>query len=337
MTDAASSLMPVSADHHLLDRIAVWIALAVAGGLFFTLGWMVLSPDDPSAPVSLLARSGALSAWVQSLGLACVVGVLATVLGGRRATEFGVFSACVGLTLVSLRGGTIDALLYRAADPATWTERHFAIAFAGEAMSWSVLVGILTLVCGLVSRWCFGGSGSTSEEESVALGGRSARSNRSADRDARFAVVPRSDGLRHAGVVLIVSLIGFRVFSTGLYSRAIEHGQVCFVVAASVAMGVYVAMRVFPVDSPMWSLPSAMLFGIVGYLGAGFAGGVETAHPANIPVSHFLRILPVQAIAVSVIAAIATFGNMRAPGGDMGPASTAQRGSRGRAVSPGVP
>ena len=329
MNDAAILLMPVPVEHNLLDRFAVWSAWAIAGGIFLTLGWLVVAPDDPLSPVSLLARSGATAAWGQSLALACVAGVVATLIAGRRVRGVGVFSAAVGLAVVSFRGNTIEALLYRAADPITWSDRHVALALAAEAISWAVLLGIVALLCGLVGRWCHGFD--TDERTAV-------RRDLSALPDSAMAkrgpngwsgAIPRADGLRHAGVVLVVSLIGFRIFSTGLYSRSIQHGQVCFVVAASVALGVYVAMRIFPVDSPRWSLPPAMLFGVVGYLIASVTDGASAAtQPANIPGSHFLRVLPIQSVAVGAISAIATFWNLQAPESSIERADDAAPGDR---------
>lgn len=314
MNDAATLRMPVPEEHSSLDRIAVWISWAVAGGIFLTLGWLAVAPDDPLSPVSLLARTGAASAWGQSLALACVTGVAATLIAGRRVREIGVFSGAVGLVAVSFRGHTIDALLYRAADPVTWADRHVALALAAESLAWVALLAIVALLCGWIGRWCF------AEDRGDRMASRNGSpspmgSPTSMDiRGGWAGVIPRADGFRHAGVVLIVSLVGFRIFSTGLYSRSIQHGQVCFVVAASVALGVYVATRAFPVDSPRWSLPPAVLLGIVGYLIAGLTGGVSSlTQPTNIPGSHFLRVLPIQSVGVGVISAIATFWNLQPP------------------------
>jgi hypothetical protein len=96
------------------------------------------------------------------------------------------------------------------------------------------------------------------------------------------------------------------VLSFGLASRNIRHGQVCFVVAASVCIGTYVAHRTNPVRSAFWSILAVGILSVVGYAWASVRP--ETPQlPPNIPSSHFLRILPIQFVSVGTAAAIAMF------------------------------
>ena len=284
MTTVETDLTP----HTFLDRLALWLGWAVAIALFYVLGWMAMDPNDPLGAVSLIARHGAGAALLQAAGLAAVAAAIATVLSGRRLSYAGPFAAALGMSVVSLRGATAEYLILSAAsgNPAV---RSLAPWYILEAVGWVGVVFVSIGVSSVTTRWCFGSLRSEIDEQ----GGSS----------------PVTNGLKFSMVAAIASLVSFAVLTTGLEQRAIQHGQVCFVVGASVWLGCFVAHRLVVVRSAVWSILAVALVAGGGYLWAGLRP-VKSTLPAGVPTSHFLRVLPIQFVSVGTAAAIAAFWSM---------------------------
>jgi len=102
------------------------------------------------------------------------------------------------------------------------------------------------------------------------------------------------------------------LFSADATIRSIQHGQVVFTVAAAVAVGAYVAHHVAPVRSALWSLLGMMAMALAGYLWASIRSHAEGL-PPTVPVSPFLRVLPVQFIMVGSCSAVIMFWYMYNP------------------------
>jgi len=86
----------------------------------------------------------------------------------------------------------------------------------------------------------------------------------------------------------------------------VQHGQACFVVAASVCIGSYLAHWLVPVRSALWAILSVPFLAVGGYLWARL-GPSPVSLPASVPASAFLRVLPIQYISVGTAAAVAMF------------------------------
>lgn len=321
MGDAPSTMMVERPEPSLLDRAATLASWVLAGALFLTVGWFALEPDDPLGPVSVYARHGTLMMLFQAAALAGVAAALATVLAGRRVVDIGTFAAAFGLAAVSLRGSTAEHLLVRGADLSDTLERGLAFRFAIEGVGWFVVIAVAIGVSAIVARWCFGPAGGADRDRTVSrsvaaypmlagydvpwlparwLGGVDAEQT------------PIADGVRHMLITAAVGLAAMGVFSAGLSSRSIQHGQVCFVVAAAISIGTYAAYRILPVRSAFWTILAVGLVALVGYLWA-MVRPTMPGLPPNIPSSHFLRILPVQFISVGTAAAVATFWSVCVP------------------------
>jgi hypothetical protein len=297
MTDVSGSLM-TEHGHHLsfLDRAATWVAWALAGTIFLTIGWFAMAPDDPLGAVSVLTRHGAWMMLLQAAGLAAVTAALATVIAGRRLPEVGTFAAAVGLAAVSLRGGTAGSLLIQWADAAPVSQSSLPMLLALEAMAWFVIVFMARGISIGVGHWCFGaypeprrdGSGGYAEGEPLS------------PRDGA------THGIKHMLIAAGAALLTFKIISAGLSTRSVQHGQACFVVAASVCIGSYVAYWLVPVRSVLWAILSVPILAVGGYVWARL-GPSPVSLPASVPASAFLRILPIQYIAVGTAAAVAMF------------------------------
>jgi hypothetical protein len=289
MSHIASSTLSDPAHLTLLDKLGVWAGWGVAGAMFHTLGWMALAPSDPLGAVSLLARGGMGAMLLQAAGLAAVTAAIAAVLSGRQLAYAGPFAAALGLAVVALRGETAEYLLLSAAGSGESPAKAIAAKLALESVGWLFVVLVALAVSGIVTRWCFGRPHDTQHEGTPA---------------------PRAiDGLHFTLIATAASLFAFNILTTGLDRRAIQHGQVCFVVAASVWLGCFLAHRMVAVWSVLWSILSVALLAIVGYLWAG-ARSPNPNLPPSVPTSHFLRVLPIQFIAVGAAAAIAAYWSM---------------------------
>lgn len=323
MSDVANTMMGHQHHSTMLDRTATLMSWVLAGALFLTVGWLTMAPDDPLGAVSFLARDKALMMVVQIAALAGVVSALATVIAGRRLTDVGTFAVALGLALVSLRGGTAEYLLVQGVEISATFERTLAIRFAVEAAGWFVVMVVAIFVASAVQHWCFGSSEDSSPSSTRAPhGGTPTLAGYDIPRlsanwlglsvDRRTAP---TEGAKHALTVIAVTLAAMAVLSFGLSARSIRHGQVCFVVAASVCIAVYVAYRSIPVRSALWSILAVAVTALVAYAWA-LLRPAAPGLPPSVPSCHFLRILPVQFISVGTAAALGTFWYVYAPPSD---------------------
>jgi len=289
MTDVSGSLMTEHGRHlSLLDRAATWVSWALAGAIFLTVGWLAMAPDDPLGALSVLTRHGAWMMLLQAAGLAAVTAALAAVIAGRRLPEVGTFAAALGLAAVALRGATAGSLLIEWADVAPVSQSSLPLKLALEAIAWFAIIFLARGFSIAVGKWCFGDRG---------------------DRSAGVWHGPKdslADGLKHTLLAGGAALLTFKILSAGLSTRSVQHGQACFVVAASVCIALYLASWVVPVRSAVWSILSVPLLAVGGYVWARF-GPAPGWLPASVPASPFLRVLPIQYISVGTAAAIAMF------------------------------
>lgn len=331
MTGAAAAV-PTHTPLSFRQRAGFAIALACSAASFLTIGWRVLAPENPYGALTLLGdRMGALSIVVVVV-LAALVASLTTMLAGRRLVDVGAFAACIGIGLLSLRGGTAGIVLIEAAEArARGASVNVAVQFATEALIWFAVVVVALVVCAATHRRMLAFWADRTREDG-ASGGVAARASDADEASAPLLCsmwdVPRparsgapiaelrtapGAGLMHVLVAASVGLLGVHLFSTGLSNRAITHGQACFVALAAAFLATWVAGRIVPVQSALWSIVAVPIFAIGGYLWASTGGLTLTTLP-DLPASPFLRILPGQLIAVGVASAIGTTWWMR--GGD---------------------
>jgi hypothetical protein len=296
-----------------LDRVAVWLATGFCVWVLFEVGWLVLRPNDPQAPVSLLSRgaggwsvlAGAVSATVFAAALNTICAVIATVIGGRRLADVGAFAAMIGLTALSLRGDTAE---YFVLEGAALSPRAVALLFVAEAILW-LLIGLLAVAAaGLVTKWCFGGVYGADGRRSGPLPMIPAAVDapRVGERFGPGSIprTPADVGAKHTAIVLAAGLFAFMLLSIGAGQRVIQHGQAIFTAAATVCIACYIAYHAAPVRSALWSILGAALLVIVAYLWAAIrppAGDL----PPSVPPSPFLRVLPIQFVSAAIASAIA--------------------------------
>ncbi|MGD2111025.1 MAG: hypothetical protein PVI86_16735 [Phycisphaerae bacterium] len=320
MSDAADAMTEQWHQPGTLDKTVTLASWGLAAALFLTVGWLTMAPDDPLGAVSVLTRQGAIGMIVQIAALGGVVGALATLIAGRRLPDVGPFAVALGLALVSLRGGTAEYLLLQRADLPGKTENALAVRFALGALGWFLVLAVSVLVSAAVQRWLF--------TDSVAAPVPNKPNERDRHPTLAGCDIPRlsthwlptdrarqtrpADGVKHMLIVAAIALAAMSVLSFGLSARTIRHGQTCFIVAASVCIGVYVAYRSVPVRSALWALLAVSLITLTAYVWAALAPQAPGS-PPNVPSSHFMRILPVQFVSVGAAAALGMFWYVYAP------------------------
>ena len=320
MNQATHTLMIERPQLSLMDRVATLCAWALAAALFMTVGWDAMAPDDPLGAVSVLSRHGGWMMIVQAAAIAAVASGLASLIAGRKLTDVGTFAVALGVAMVSLRGSTAESLLVAGADATGASERGLAASFVIETLGWSLVVVVSLLASAVVMRWCFGWP-TRADGDACDLVRIASRSLAGYDTPvpalrrlglASEKSTPPLEGVRHIAVATIVGLAVITLLSLSLSKRSIQHGQVCFVVGAGVAVATDVAFRFAPVRSTLWSILSVMVMAIVGYVWSSVRPASAAPLP-NLPVSQFMRILPIQFIAVGTAAAIMTFWYVHPP------------------------
>jgi hypothetical protein len=269
----------------LLDKLALWASWAAAVGIFLTLGWMAMAPDDPYGAVSLLFRGRAMSMWLQAAGLSIVTSAIATILVSRSLPYAGPFAAALGLAVVSIRGQTAESLLI-AARTSEMGVNALAMRMSLEALAWIGVLMLTFIISSGIARWCFPRTASPKENGS-------------------FPSV-RVPAPAFAVAALVIALLAFNMLGAGMHSREIRHTQVCFVVAASVWLGCYFAYRVVPARGILWYVAAVVLMVLGCYWWAALQSAPPTL-PVSLPPSNFLRVLPIQFVAVGVAAAISAY------------------------------
>lgn len=286
----------------LIERIAIWMTWAIAGALFLTIGWRLMEPFDPEGPISVVSSHGGAFILLEAGVLAAVCAAVCTLIAGRYVVDVGIFAASLGLTAVSLRGGTTAYLLLYGTgrDGGVLPAGVLAIRFAVASVGWFAVVMVAAYVCHLVLRLCFpatlrGAAEGGPADLVLTTPVSDVPSFNFGEGRVLSKQTPISDGLVHTACVAGIGLMAFRVLMASSAHRAIHHGQACFVVAASIWLGCYIAHRIVPVRSSLWALLGVCATAVVGYLWAAITTGAE-AFPPAIPQSPFLRVLPIQFI-----------------------------------------
>ena len=268
-----------------LHKLALWASWALAAGIFLSLGWMAMAPEDPYGAVTLLLRSTATSIWIQAAGLAMVTSAISTVLVGRTLPYAGPFAAAFGLAVVSLRGRTSESLLIIARTSEMGTS-SLAMRMVFEAMAWVGIMVLAFLISAFIAKWCFPYPAATRVE---AVPG-----------------VKQVPAAAFVAVALGIGLLAFNILGAGMNSREIRHTQVLFVVGASIWLGCYFAYRVVPVRGIVWYVATVLFMVLGSYLWASLKGDSPNL-PVSLPPSNYLRVLPIQFVSVGIAASIAAY------------------------------
>lgn len=320
----------------MMSRLGLVTSLAIAGVVFLSIGWKALGPDDPLGAVSVLAHQGGALILLYAAGLSVVVAAAATTLVGKRLIDVGVFSASLGLAFASLKGGTAEQLLLARAGTSAHYEQLLAWQFALESIGWLGVLFVALLASGVITcrlKAHPGNDGGSNESSTPtwavpALFDLPRGARRWFGVPSYYESIPLY-GLKHTAVVAGLGLLAMNVFSAGLSTRAIEHGQVCFVVAAGFFVAVYLGDRYVPVRSALWALLGVGLAAVIAYAWAALRP-FDAMRPPNVPTSNYLRVLPVQFVAVGWAAALVAFWYGDGPSAEASTHSGSHAGQKNR-------
>jgi len=301
---------------NVIDKAFVCVAWAVATTIFFTVGWLVMEPEDPLGAVSLLTHHSAIIMWLQAALLTGVTAAIATVIAGRR------FAASLGLAVVSLRGTSAGFWFIRGSEQPGTLERGLAFALALESFAWFLLIVLAVIISAIVMRWLYpvepgiyASKDDNLDVRHIAVCGMAAFDTPALSQLSPHSLASERTELRvgiyHFLIVAGAGMPLFALLTTNQDFRAIEHGQACFVAAATISLAAYLAHTLMPVRSALWSILAVPVIAIGGYLWAGV--NASSVSPPNLAWSRFLRVLPIQYIAVGSAAALATFWHMYIP------------------------
>ncbi len=294
------------------ERLVVWLTWAVAGALFLTVGWMAMAPADPLGPVCVLTSRAGVAMLAEAAALVVACSLVCTLMAGRTLVDAGTFAAAIGLAGVSLRGGTTEYLLLfgDGAGSGAMPSGVLAVRFAVLAVGWFAVMMIAAGVSMWITRWCFTtSSGASAEGKGVdhdaglVLCAADIPTMNLTAGTVRAPATPLTDGLRHFAVTTAVGLLAFFVLTESTSTRAIQHGQSCFVVAAAVWVACFFAHRIAPVRSAFWSMLAVLAMALLGY-GWSALQSHSGVTPPNIPETAFMRVLPIQFISVGTATAI---------------------------------
>lgn len=298
----------------LVDRAAAWLAIGLSIWIFFEAGWLLLRPNDPLAPVSLMSGRSALLGGLGSALLAAVCAGAGTLLAGRRIADIGTFAASVGLVVLSLRGDTAEYFLLERTTEAARSTRGLALLFLVESVAWIGVTVVAAVVAGIVARWFITAATSSGKGLLPMIHGALdiPKRGRGPAGENPNLQTPGDVGIKHTAIVAAAGLFAFLLLTVGADTRQIQHGQAVFSAAAAVALGCYIAHQAAPVRSAAWSVLGAALLVLIGYLWAALRPALEGL-PPTVPPSPFLRVLPIQFVGAGAAAAIAMSWYMYTP------------------------
>ncbi len=291
------------------------MAWGLAAAVFLTVGWTAMQAWDPKGPVSLLTHGNPTAMMIEVLALAAITSAVATVVAGRRYPDVGAFAVGIALALVSVRGDTMTYLLLEQGGCGTLCAKLIA-----EGLFWSVTMATALLVAAIIVRWI-------APHEQLLAGDRGSGTGRTPTLGcllSRMAapalpivshLVPgagssgqsedRSVRLKHIFVVVVAALVLTRVLASGAPDRAIHHGQVCFAVWVGFYVAAGRAQAMFPVRSSLWSWSAVPIVCVSAY---GFAWMMSLdpapGHLPSVPLSGFLRVLPITYVALGTSAVL---------------------------------
>ncbi len=303
----------------MIDKALSLTAWTVCAGLFLTVGWTALQPDDPLGAVSLWSQQHGLMAWVQTAVLGGAVAAVGTLLIGRRLPDAGIFAAALGLAAVNLRGSHAGSLLIGYPHAQGGSPAALSGILVLETLGWFAVIVGAALVSGTIYRWCFQRQEPSSSDEAAdstppdaghAMILSEIRAPMASSDSSSAAARPGwVQGIKQLAVTLAVAMVVLRLLSVGAVPRALSHGQVYFTVATAFYVGVIAGVYQFPTPSALWGCLAVPLLACIGYLVVwiGSGGAAGQAQASHIPASMFLRALPLTYISVGTAAVMAAF------------------------------
>lgn len=225
------------------DQIRVTSALALAGALFWTVGWAAVQPMDPRGPLTLLASTRPMTTLVYMAVLSVAAAGLSVLVAGRPHVNLGGIAVGVGLAALNLHGAEADKLggYVRADTGPTWPMLSLML----ELWLWTAIVGLGHAA----GRWCHGW---------MYDGGEPARGGKVGD-GALMSVLP---------AILLAALTGYLVlpYLMGPARDEVLKFQIYFALGGSLLIGSMIGQFLFRPGVSWWPLVAVGIVGTAAYL-----------------------------------------------------------------------
>ena len=265
------------------QAIVVLAVIAACGIFGLAARWFQL-PELPHFDGSVLLGSSPIAVLLIVVVLLLITMLVGTVIAGCVRFEAGLFAACVGLMVLSLRGGTIQSVLFEAG-----TGPHVFVVLAIELVILSSIIALMWLILWRIGR---------------------------ARLDATIIDQSPPQDAPAGGAVAGVSAMITQAIATALIMMLLCQSQAKYQTLASVLVssmiGAMIAYGVFPARPSVWFWSGALLVGLVGYLLA--AAGQDTGLVIGAPDGLFAplaRPLPLDYASLGTAGAILGYWSIR--------------------------
>lgn len=282
----------------LVDRARIALACGVAILMMYGVGWSVAQPLDSLLGLTFVHNGRAfLPIWLMMMVLAAVTAAISTVVAGKRLPEAGLFATGIGMTIMALRGGSMQMILAYCASPEETSRRALMYSLGRDCVLWAAVMAVAWAASGIVHRWLWPDDETDSTEK------------------LRKSASPQMGAAAMASTVIVALIVIWLTISRTPVAQG-ARGQVIASVAAGLFLGAMAGRTVTGVDNVRWYLGGVALVGLtaylVGYLEADMGWAKSGAYRsfaelAMTPPHDLVRPLPIEYIAVGVPAVLAGF------------------------------
>jgi hypothetical protein len=254
------------------NRVLLFAGTIICGAMFWWLGQRLHFPYRLSAS---LMQQPAVAVLLMALAVVFFAATLVGItIAGTVRFDAGIFCACLGMTVLSLRGGTMRDVLFQASD------RNVFWKLAVEA-------GVLGLIiwCAWQLQWMFFRRGWLKEDS---------------DRDG---VIVSEDAIDQKALAFCAQLVVSTVLLL-LLGQSDQKRQVLAAVGFSSFIGTIAAYFAAPTQPSVWYWIGPIVVAIIGYLAAMVTpAGLEIGDPRG-PLANLIRPLPLDYASIGTAGSI---------------------------------
>lgn len=300
-----------------VEKLRVALACGLAMLLLGTVGWQLAHPRDSQMALTL-ARNGAsvLAVWPALAILAAISAAIGTAVIGRRLPEGGALAAALGLAVMALRGGTMEALLAYDAGTTPETRQSLMTSLTLDLVLWTGVMAAAWVSMVLVRGWLWGmWRASTAVVEPVAAapaGGKPvAKAGKTEAAGTPASIQPLCFAALAITIVVALIVIWNTISRTPV--AAVQRNQVVASVTGGLFLGALAARYVTGVTEPLWYACAAPIVGLVafimGHLSSDMSWAQNTIYQpyiqlATTPPHDLVRALPVLYVTLGVVGAL---------------------------------
>ncbi len=253
-------------------RLLLLIGTLISGAMFWWLGDAFHFPASLSASLMQQPSIGPLLVTFAVVFFAATL--VGTIIAGTVRFDAGILCACLGMTIISIRAGTMRDVLFRASD------RNVFWMLAVEV----ALLGFI-IWCGWQLQWMFFRKGWLKEDS---------------DRDG---VIASDDEMNQKAMALAAQVVVTIVLML-LLAQSDQKRQVLGAIAISSYVGTIAAYFAAPTQPSVWYWIGPIIVAVVGYTATMIApAGWEIGDPRG-PLANLARPLPIDYASVGTAASI---------------------------------